>query len=166
MPTSADLKDEQTRWLVEILGWDASLGLSIVRPGLPEEAKVHGELAYSRGIDIRGRLVAPKSHSDKAIRVWLSPSPLRYWAGPEALDEVGQFNPYDTPKNGSDFDATILIPEDSLTYAVVSLGSAWRYIHIWTLDPFPRASIARVSFSQDVHPNLEPWIRGEASGLF
>jgi hypothetical protein len=166
MSTSEDPEGERTRWLVEILSWDSLLGLAITAPGLPEEAKPHGELAYSRGVDIRGRLVAPKPHADKAIRVWLAPSPLRYWTGPEAFDEVGQFVAHDQPKNGSDFEATVLIPDDSLTDALISLASAWRYIHIWTVDPFPRASISRASFSRDLHPNLEPWIRGEASGLF
>jgi hypothetical protein len=158
--------ENRQRWLVEIESWDWALGLTMAWPGLPEDAKVNGEQVYTRGVDLRGRVIAPKVHSGKAIWVWLSPSPLRYWSAPDPLDEVGQFEAYEEPLNGRCFGATILIPEDSLSNVLTCLSSVWRYIHIWTLDPFPRASISAVSFARDVHKNLEPWIRGEGDADF
>jgi hypothetical protein len=148
------------RYLIEIETWDWGLSVGMMPQSTPEEGKPHGELLYTQGVDVRGRILAPKQWAGKLAAVWLSPAKVEYWAGPEALEEVGQFNHYEEQLNGLDFGASVLVPEDSLANVLTCLASIWRYVHIWTEDPFPRASIQMASFSRDLHKNLRPWIEG------
>ena len=150
------------RLLVEIVNWDWGLHVGMSSEATPPEYRFQGGLLYSRGIEIDARVVAPTSHRGKKVRIWVSPVGSEIGFGPDGIDEVGQFREYPDQPRGRDFEATLLLPQDSLAATLTCLASVWKYLHIWTVDdPLDRASITNFCFSRDIHKNLAPWIEGQ-----
>lgn len=146
------------RLLVEIQAWDADLHLGLSSDLAPVEHRFQGGLSYVRGFHLDGRVVAPARHRAKAARVWLSPFGPDMRFGSDGLDEVGQLHIYPPSAGKADFNATLLVPEASLSVAATCLSSVWRYLHIWTFDEeVERASVSAFSFSSTIHKNLEAW---------
>ena len=58
-----------------------------------------------------------------------------------------------------DMEFTLFLPHDALPMAVTCMGSAWRYIHIWTRDrDKDEAAVSAFSFTRTIHKNLDDWI--------
>ncbi len=147
------------RLLIEIETWDSSLHLGLSPEAIPVEYRFQGGLAYTRGFDITGRVIAPKTCRTKSIRIWISPFGPEAQFGPDGLDEVGQLHVVRPGSGRSDLTATLLVPEAALPFAATSLSSVWKYIHVWTFDEEDdKASISAFSFSSTVHANLDAWI--------
>ena len=147
------------RLLVEIESWDGNLHVGLAPPSTRSEQRFQGGLAFVRGVEIKGRMIAPKASFAKAIRVWLSPFAPEVEFGDSGLDEVGQFRTLPQGRRGHDLAATLLVPEAALPFAATCLGSAWKYLHIWTFDEEDeRASVSAFSFSSTIPENLRAWI--------
>lgn len=165
MPSDATLDPAffDRRFLIEIEAWEPTLHLGLSSEQIPMEFRFQGGLSYERSVDITGRVIAPKAHRDKSIRVWLSQFGAEVSFGPaeDQLNEVGRL--YLRPEaNISDLSASLDLPESSFPFAVTCLASCWRYLHLWMLDEDGgEASISEFSFSSIVHKNLESWIAGD-----
>lgn len=150
------------RLLVEIESWDGNLHVGLAPQSTPSDQRFQGGLAFVRGFEIRGRVIAPKARFAKVISVWLAPFGPEVKFGDGGLDEVGQFRASLQERRGHDFAATLLLPEAGLPFAATCLGSAWKYLHIWTFDEEDeRASVSAFSFSSKVPENLGAWMAGD-----
>lgn len=150
------------RLLIEVEGWDATMHVGLAPDLMPPEYRFQGGLSFVRGFELNGRVLAPPAHRGKQIRAWLSPFGPEIRFGPDTIEEVGQIHVELPHPEKPDFSATLLIPEGALAMTATCLGSAWRYLHIWTAnEDNQRASVSAFSFSQSVHRNLDPWVRGE-----
>lgn len=104
-------------------------------------------------------MVAPRVSSGKAIDIHLSTFGPELQFGDDGLDEVGQL--WTQPSKPRHFSATLLVPESALSLTAVALGTAWKYLHLWTFDEDDeRASVSAFSFSSTIHGNLASWISG------
>lgn len=144
------------RWLVEIEAWDCTLALGLNSDRMPREYRFQGGLDYVRGIDLEGRIRAPKAFRDDRIDIHVMPF------GPEIdeWEDVGRlyFHPGGRPGKAS-LTATLLIPEASLSLAATCLNSIWKYLHIWTFDEdSEEASVSKFGFDKKIHRNLVAWV--------
>ncbi len=147
------------RLLIEIETWDSTLHLGLSSDATPVEHRFQGGLNYIRGFNIEGRVIAPKAHCTKSIRIWISLFGPEMLFGRDGLDEVGQLHVVRPASGRSDLTATLLVPETAQPFAATSLSSVWKYIHIWTFDEEDdKASISAFSFSATVDANLDAWI--------
>ena len=92
------------------------------------------------------------------MRIWLSPfgSEIKFGAG--GLDRVGQFYKDRLDAIGSDFEASLHLPEEALPSAITCLSSVWRYLDIWIGEyEGDEAAVTAFSFSASIHPNLKEW---------
>jgi hypothetical protein len=122
------------------------------------EYRFQGGLNYSRGIEVIGRVRAPDPHRGKLMRIWLSPFGPETAFGTDGLDRVGQFYRDRSDEIGSDFQASLYLPEQALSPAVTCLSSVWRYLDIWIAeDQGDEAAVTAFSFSATIHPNLKEW---------
>lgn len=148
------------RYLIKIESWEANLHVGLASSYAPREHQFQGGLAFVRGFDMKGRVVAPRVSSGKAIDIHLSTFGPELQFGDDGLDEVGQLW-FHTSKQRQ-FSATLLVPEAALPLAATSLGTAWKYLHLWTFDEDDeRASVNAFSFSSEIHENLTAWIAGD-----
>jgi hypothetical protein len=149
-----------TRLLVEIETWDWNLHVGLSPASAPPEDRFQGGLLYTRGLQIQGRVVAPKTHRSKTISIWISPIGPEVRFGEEGLKRVGQFYAYAEHSRGRNFGASLFLPEDSLSNAMICLSSTWRYVHLWVGEDLAGPQgIERFSFSRDIHENLISWAR-------
>ena len=148
------------RLLVEIESWEPGLHLGVSAERTPAEFRFQGGLDYHRNFDISGRVLAPKEHRGKSIRVWISPfgPEMRFGADEDTeIDEVGRLE-FQPEFKRSDLRASLWLPESSLPYAATCLASCWKFIHLWTFDERDEeAGVRSFSFSAKIHKNLEPW---------
>jgi hypothetical protein len=155
----ADASEHPGRYLIEILEWDGVLHLQVSPESTPPEYRFQGGLLYVRGFYIEGRILAPPSDRGKTIRLTtLNITPDMDFSNANDLD-VGKV--YFRTEEGrfSDMEFTLCIPQDALAMAVNCLGSAWRYIHIWTRDrDKDTAAVSAFSFTRTIHENLDNWI--------
>lgn len=150
------------RFLIEIASWEGDLHVGLASQLTPREARFQGGLAFTRGLEIRGRVVAPKGSFARSINIWVSTFGPELQFGDDGLDEVGQFRTVAEDDRIHDLTATLLIPEAVLPFAATCLGSAWKYLHIWTFDEEDgRAGVSAFSFSSSIHENLRAWISGD-----
>jgi hypothetical protein len=150
------------RFLVEIDRWDGSLHVGLSTDTVPQEYRFQGGLSYVRGFEVDGRVVAPKAHRSKAIRIWISPFGPEVRFGSDKLNEVGQLYIRRPVPQKPDFSARLMIPEAALPMAATCLASVWKYLHIWTFDEdAERASVSAFSFSSTVHRNLDAWVAAD-----
>jgi hypothetical protein len=78
------------RFLVGINSWDATLHVGLSSDLHPPELRFQGGLAYIRGYDLEGYVVAPKAHRARRVRVNVSTFGEDIRFGPGEMDEVGQ----------------------------------------------------------------------------
>lgn len=160
IPSTTGVPQLDGRHLVEIESWEANLHVGLASSYAPREHQFQGGLAFVRGFDLKGRVVAPRVSSGKAINIHLSPFGPELQFGLDGLDEVGQL--WFRPSKPRQFSATLLVPESALPLAAISLGTAWKYLHFWTFDEDDeRASVNAFSFSSEIHENLTAWISGD-----
>jgi hypothetical protein len=96
------------------------------------EYRFQGGLNYARGFDLECRVIAPKPHSGKHIRVRPLPSALDVKFGTDGLDEVGQLHIHspqpekpELSARGYDTDGTLPIEQPELPpSAITALESA------------------------------------------
>jgi len=146
------------RFMVEIREWDWNFHLALSHPEVPLEYRFQGGLNYSRGIEVIARVRAPNLHRGKLMRIWLSPFGSETTFGLDGLDRVGQFYRDRSDEIGSDFQASLHLPEQALSPAITCLSSVWRYLDIW-IDEYQgdEAAVTAFSFSATIHPNLKEW---------
>lgn len=144
------------RFLVEVTWWDATLHVGLASPRTPRKFRFQAGLSYVSGFVLKGRVVAPRPSSGKAIRVHLMPFGPKLKT--EGLKKVGQLS------SGSGYLSTqLLLPEAALPLAATCLGTVWKFLHFWTFDEREDgASISEFTFSTDIHPNLSAWVDGDA----
>lgn len=134
MPANAgDPALSETRLLIEILTWDWALHVGRAPPTMPLEHRLQGGLFTSQGVDIVGRIVAPGGRQGQSARVWIIPFGADLTFGPDGLQDVGQCHPGHEGR-GTDFEANLLLPHDTLSDVITCLSSVWKYLHLWTAD--------------------------------
>jgi len=149
---------ETGRLLIEIKSWDVSLYVGLSPDAMPAEDRFQGGLLYSRGIDIKGFVLAPKTHRTKQVRIWVSPVGPEVVFGHDGRDDVGGFYKHLDPSGGAGFQANLYLPRASFESAIFSLGTIWRYVQIWVDDDQADLSpVTGFSFSADIHDNLVSW---------
>lgn len=154
----------EDRFLIEILDWDWNLHFGLSSDHVPIEYRYRGEFLYARGLEIVGRIVAPNTHDGQMIYVWVTPVGPELMFGSAKLQRVGRFHQRNAP-NESEFDASVILPEDSLAMMLTCLASVWKYIHIGTINNSDGdVLITDVSFSREIHENLLPWIHQTQPG--
>lgn len=79
-------------------------------------------------------------------------------SGSQKLQRVGRLHQREAPDD-SEFDASVILPEDSIPMVMTCLASVWKYIHIWTKSEDDEVLITDISFSSEIHENLLPWIQ-------
>ena len=111
---------------------------------------------YTRGIDIAGRIRAPSIHRGKQIRIWISTfgRKVRFDA---RTGDVGRFHRDRLGADGTPFEASLDLPEDALSNALICLGSIWRFLDIWTATDEVESAVTIFSFSAAIHPNIAEW---------
>jgi hypothetical protein len=160
IPPTPGLPHLDGRFLIEIESWEANLHVGLASSHTPREHQFQGGLAFVRGFDLKGRVVAPRVSFGKAIDIHLSTFGPELQFGDEGLDEVGQF--WIHPSKPRHFSATVMAPEAALPLAATCLGTAWKYLHFWTFDEDDeRASVGAFSFSSEIHENLTPWMAAD-----
>jgi hypothetical protein len=160
----ADLTAEffEGRFMVEITQWDWNLYVGFSHEGVPIEHRFQGGLNYSRGIEIKGRIRAPRAHRGKPIRIWLSPVGPDVDFGVDGLDSIGRFYRRRSEADPSEYQVSLCLPESGLSPAISCLSSIWKYLDIWTVDDDDdEAPVAAFSFSASIHPNLVSWVGSE-----
>ncbi len=118
---------------IEILSWDWNLALFLSPESMPVEYRFQGGLGYTRGFDLWGRVLTPKSHHGKTTRVWISPFGPDIKFGPDGLEEVGLFY-FSSTKKRADLRATLLLPEDAIAPLTAYLGSVSKYVFVRVFD--------------------------------
>lgn len=142
-------KETEDWFLIEISDWDWGLHLAIAPEALPQGQRFQNGLLYSRGLDITGAMVSPDRYSGKIIRLSFVPFGSDVQFGPDSLQELGQLYEADHSASGAHLTGTLILPEDALPTSVTALGSAWKYLHIWTEgDPVVRAAVTGFTFSR------------------
>lgn len=155
------------RFMVEIREWDWNLYLALSNPKVPKKYRFQGGLNYSRGVEIIGRVRAPNPLRGKLMRIWLSPFGPEIKFGAGGLDRVGQFYKDRLEAIGSDFEASLHLPEEALPPTITCLSSVWRYLDIWIGEyEGDEAAVAAFSFSASIHPNLKEWAGADLEAGF
>jgi hypothetical protein len=149
------------RLMVEIERWDWPIYVGLSPDAIPREYRFQGGLNYSHSVEIMGRVRAPAAHRGKTMRIWLSPfGPEMDW-GNSDLNAVGQLYHGRGDAFGSDFHASLHLPESGLAPAVTCLSSVWKYLDIWIVgEGADEAPVGAFSFSANIHPNLVQWAGG------
>lgn len=152
------------RFMVEIAEWNWAVYVGLSPQTVPVEYRFQGGLNYSRGIEITGRVRAPNLHRGKLMRIWISPFGPEIDFGADGLDRVGQFYKDRPDAIGSNFQASLHLPEEALSPAITCLSSVWRYLDLW-IDHYEgdEAAVTAFSFSANVHPNLAEWAGADLS---
>ena len=149
------------RYLVEITGWEPDLHVGLPTPTLPRKYRFQGGLIYSKNVKIEGRVAAPFAQRGKRFqaRTLVLDPDVRFKA--RGAESVGRLSRNPPEPGKPDFDATLMMPADALSFVVISLGSSWRYLHIWTMEYDDGTQAIRdYAFSHDLHENLTPWMEG------
>jgi len=145
------------RFMIEIAEWDWGLHVGLSNTGIPVKYRFQRGLAYTRSIQIAGRVRAPNIHRGKGIQIWISPfgREVRFDA---RTGEVGQFYSQRLGALGPDFEATLRLPEEALPPALTCLSSVWKFVDIWTAEKQgDAAKVTAFCFSASIHPNLIEW---------
>ncbi len=146
--------------MIDILAWDWALRMSI-NPAATRPTGQASELDLGRDFIIRGRVRAPRQHRDKTMRVVLSPFGPKVRFGRGGLQHVGNLK-VEPPGSASDFEATLMLPEEGIAVAATALASNWKHLDVWTVDEGSDAApVERYAFSADIHPNLRAWANGD-----
>jgi hypothetical protein len=149
------------RLLIDILTWDWNLRVAVSAPSTRLKSRFQGGLDYSRNFELRGRVRAPSALRGKIIDVTLSPFGPKVLFGRNGLKEVGRLS-LGTPEGDTDFAATVMLPESAIPSTATSLASAWKYLHLWTLDANGEgARISAFTFSAAIYPNLLEWANAD-----
>jgi hypothetical protein len=143
------------RFMVEIEAWNWDLYVGLSHPSMPRKFRFQGGLTYNRSVVLDGRIRAPSAHRGMPIQVWLSPFSrgVRFNANKH---DVGRFYSHGLGARGPAFEADLRIPEEALAPALISLGSVWKFVDIWTAKDRPE-SVRAFTFSAAIHPNLVDW---------
>ena len=143
------------RLLIEIQKWDWSLHVGLSPASAPIEQRFQGGLLYTRGLDIEGQVVAPKTHRTKSIRIWISPLGPDIVFGLDELQDVGRLYYEADHLEGTDLVAKLFLPQDALENTITCLSSIWRYVHIWVGgDDTAPSPITDFSVSREIPKNL------------
>jgi len=146
----------QRRMIVEIDHWNWGLHVGVSSPFVPIEHRFHQGLMYARGIEIEGRVRAPRTLEDQPIDVWITPLGPEM-GGPE-VEEVGQFRESGSSPGRPPLQVNLRLPEDALAATLTCLGSTWRYVLLWiTENPGDRASVTAFSFAARLPSSLGDW---------
>jgi hypothetical protein len=155
-PEGDEAPGRQKRFIVEIERWNWGLHVGVSSPFVPIEHRFQQGLMYARGIDIEGRVRAPRAQNDEPIEVWITP------LGPEMggpdVEEVGQFRGSGGSPLRPALQVNLRLPEEALASSLTCLGSTWRYLLLWiTENPGDRASVTAFSFVAKLPIDLGDW---------
>jgi hypothetical protein len=144
------------RLMVEIEGWNWALTVGLSHPSTPPRYRFQGGLMYTRGIDIAGRIRAPSIHRGKQIRIFVSTFGRKERFNLRSGD-VGRFYTKRLDEGGTPFEASLRLPEDALSNALICLGSTWKFLDIWTTTDDADSAVTIFSFSAAIHANIAEW---------
>jgi len=144
------------RFMVEIEEWNWALYVGLSHPLTPRRYRFQGGLMYTRGIDLAGRIRGPSLHHGKPIRVWISTFDRKVRFNARGGD-VGRFYRDRLGQDSAPFEASLSLPEDALSNALICLGSVWKLLDIWTATEEAETAITAFCFSASIHPNLAEW---------
>ena len=149
---------------IEILSWDWNLAVALSSDLTPVEYRFQGGLNYSRSFELLGRIVAPRSHADETIRIWISPFDDDMRFGPDEMDEVGRLYLSPSPNNRADRAARLMLPADAVAPLGTSLSTVSKYLLIRIFDcRDAEASIDLYSFSSALPEHLRNTAAGADS---
>jgi hypothetical protein len=143
--------------MIDILAWDWRLRLRISDPAKTRPKARFQGLDYDRDLIVRGRVRAPAELRGKTIEVILSPFGPKVHFGRGGLHQVGTCKA--SPEGSdSDFQATLMLPEDAIAPSITSLASTWKHLQIQIgADDLGGGAIFAYSFHAYIHPNLKAW---------
>jgi hypothetical protein len=62
-------------------------------------------------------------------------------------------------------EASLRLPENALSNALICLGSTWKFLDIWTATDDADSPVTSYSFSEAIHPNIAEWAGPELDPL-
>jgi hypothetical protein len=149
------------RILVDILAWDWNLRVAVAGSSAGPRSRFQGGLEYGRNFKIQGLIRAPGSLRGTTIDVTLSPFGPKILFGRNGLKEVGRLTA-SAACEGADLAVILMLPESAIPATATSLASAWKYVHLWTLDETEDgARISAFTFSAAIYPNLLDWANAD-----
>lgn len=144
------------RFMIEIEEWNWALSVGLSHPRAIARQRFQGGLMYTRPIVIAGRIRAPNTHRGTQISVWISAFDRKVRFNARSGD-VGRFYRNRMSNEGSSFEASLRLPEDALSNALICLGSTWKFLDIWTAADEADSPVTSYSFSEAIHPNIAEW---------
>ena len=142
--------------MVEIERWNWALSLGLSHPRAIARQRFQGGLMYTRPIVIAGRVRAPSTHRGTQISVWISTFGRNVRFSRRSGD-VGRFYRNRMGDEEPAFEASLRLPEDALSNALICLGSTWKFLDIWTDTDEADSAVTSYSFSEAIHPNIAEW---------
>jgi hypothetical protein len=144
------------RYLIEIVTWDWNFFLGI--PRLAARNSDPPGLMEARGIYIEGRVLAPGTEAQKAVRLHISPLAAEHVVRNDGIARIGSLKSNDGGEAEWDIDGQTSIPEHSLTSVVQCLATVWRYVHIWVGQGDGSVKpITNLAFSRDLPDIVGDW---------
>lgn len=160
LPSPLDPTFFEGRLLIDIMDWDWRLRLAVEAGAEWQRGPLKG-LTYCRDFVIHGRIRAPGDMRGKAIKVSLSPFGPKVKFGKGGLQRVGDLKVLASGFE-TDFEATLMLPEDAIPATVASLAAIWKHLQILTFDEHAQgAAISHYYFGAEIHPNLEALANAE-----
>ncbi len=144
------------RFMVEIEQWNWALTVGLSHPRAIASQRFQGGLMYTRPVVVTGRIRAPSPHRGAQISVWISTFGRKVRFNARSGD-VGRFYRNRMGDEGSPFEASLRLPEDALSHALICLSSTWKFLDIWTATNEADSAVTIYSFSEAIHPNIAEW---------
>lgn len=127
------LSESRQDFTVELRGCDGGLSLLPCPPGVPKAHRFQGGLIYTRMIEIKGRVVAPRPILDRPIRIWLGQLERWHFSTREPPN-IGDIYDRTGELPGGGLEAAIYIPKDAWSTSVLCLGTKWRRFDFTGVD--------------------------------
>ena len=149
------------RILIDIEAWDWNLRVAVSAPSTRLKSRFQSGLDYGRDFKIRGRVRAPSALRGSVLDITLAPFGPKVLFGRNGLKEVGQLG-FGIPGQGSNFSATLMLPESAIPSTAASLASIWKHLDLWTFDATDAgAKISAFAFSAAIHAYLADGANGD-----
>ena len=146
------LTEARLDFLVELGRCDGGLSLLSSPPTLPKAHRFQGGLIYSRMIEIEGRVLAPRSFTDRRVRIWLSQ--LQSWNfRRRGAPDIGDIYDRTGELPGGGLETMLYLPKEAWLTAIECLSTTWRHLNLSGADGDGcRMTVVGFSFSSNAFP--------------
>lgn len=119
---------ETQQFLVEIQCWNCGYFVQLSPASTPPEYRFQGGLLFTSSLEIEGRVLAPRSHEGRPMRLWVRTSGSDR-DEPEPLLGLGWIGER-APQGVVELQATLELAGMDLPAAAACLAASWKYIRI------------------------------------